>query len=210
MTLPDFLQTLAHREEYVLYNDNYAEDPREDSQEAGVLVLLTGDTIDDLEVLMEKRTGTMRLNPNCMCFPGGKRDLEDENIVMTAFREAQEEVGLEIDNIIQLSSMGEKVTRETHHRMTPILAWVRGKPLVSNTSPQEVADIVWVKLKDLIENRYVDILSNHLTTPVFFHNDNVYTGVTAEVLNFLLEELHNVDSFGKVVDEYWKDHIGTI
>ena len=57
---------------------------------ASVLVLIT----QDGKILLTKRSQQLKSHPGQVCFPGGKRDPEDDNDITTALRETHEEVGL--------------------------------------------------------------------------------------------------------------------
>jgi len=52
----------------------------------------------DLKILMTQRSLKLRSHPGQVCFPGGKQDPEDGgNAIVTALRETQEEVGLDLE-----------------------------------------------------------------------------------------------------------------
>ncbi|CCL98392.1 uncharacterized protein FIBRA_00387 [Fibroporia radiculosa] len=63
---------------------------------AAVLVLLY-EKADELRVLLTTRSKTLRAHPGETALPGGKVDENDANAVATAFREANEEVGLPLN-----------------------------------------------------------------------------------------------------------------
>ncbi|KAH9838694.1 uncharacterized protein C8Q71DRAFT_704772 [Rhodofomes roseus] len=60
---------------------------------AAVLVLLY-EKSDELRVLLTTRSKLLRAHPGETALPGGKVDKDDASLVFTAFREANEEVGL--------------------------------------------------------------------------------------------------------------------
>ncbi|KAG2076615.1 hypothetical protein BDR04DRAFT_1149064 [Suillus decipiens] len=63
------------------------------SKLAAVLVLLY-EQAGELRVLLTTRSKSLRAHPGQTALPGGKADEEDESLVWTALREANEEVGL--------------------------------------------------------------------------------------------------------------------
>ena len=134
----------------LLFNDN---DPRLtipiDSSKSAVLVLITGTTIDNAQVLMTLRSPYLKTNPGDMCFPGGRVDNNDKNLTITALREAQEEVGLK-SPITIIGDMGEKITRETGKVLTPIIAYNDKQVETIVNSPDEVEEVLWVSLKVLL------------------------------------------------------------
>lgn len=179
----------------VLFNDN---DPRLtipiDSRESAVLVLITGTTTDNAEALMTLRSPYLKTNPGDMCFPGGKKDPNDKNLIMTALREAQEEVGLK-STVTIIGDMGKKITRETGKVLTPIIAYNDKKVETSINSPDEVEEVLWVSLKELSYYRTRNVLNNGLTAPVFNYKGKVFRGVTAEILNHIIETFYDIEKF---------------
>ena len=179
----------------VLFNDN---DPRLtipiDSRESAVLVLITGTTIDNAQVLMTLRTPYLKTNPGDMCFPGGKKDPNDKNLIMTALREAQEEVGL-ASTVTIIGDMGEKITRETGKVLTPIIAYNDKQVETIVNSPDEVEEVLWISLKELSYYRTRNVLNNGLTAPVFHYKGKVFRGVTAEILNHIIETFYDIEKF---------------
>ena len=63
-----------------------------DLAEAGVLVALTDE--EQPQVVLTRRAVHLSTHQGEVAFPGGKRDPEDQNIIITALREAEEEVAL--------------------------------------------------------------------------------------------------------------------
>ncbi|KLO08787.1 hypothetical protein SCHPADRAFT_858627 [Schizopora paradoxa] len=63
---------------------------------AAVLVLLY-EKAGRIQVLLTTRSKTLRSHPGQTALPGGKCDVDDENVLSTALREAYEEVGLPLD-----------------------------------------------------------------------------------------------------------------
>lgn len=178
----------------VLFNDNENINIKPESKKSSVLVLLCGEDIRKLTVLMTHRPDYMRVNPDDMCFPGGGQDV-GETIIETAMREAQEEIDLNDKNIEIIGDLGEKVTRETGYRLTPIIAWLPYEPSVRIKSVYEVDDIMFIELKKLYAYRYSAELSNGLRAPQFNYNNRIFKGVSAEILNYLIEKLYDEPKF---------------
>lgn len=179
----------------LLFNDN---DPRLtipiDRSKSAVLVLITGTTIDNAQVLMTLRSPYLKTNPGDMCFPGGRVDNNDKNLTITALREAQEEVGLK-SPITIIGDMGEKITRETGKVLTPIIAYNDKQVETIVNSPDEVEEVLWVSLKELSYYRTRNVLNNGLTAPVFNYKGKVFRGVTAEILNNIIETFYDIEKF---------------
>jgi 8-oxo-dGTP pyrophosphatase MutT (NUDIX family) len=93
----------------------------------------------DLTVLLTLRTAHLRDHAGQVSFPGGRQEATDESPVMTALREAHEEVGLEPNQVEVLGSLGEFRT-STGFVVTPVVALVT-PPLNLKLDDFEVDDV---------------------------------------------------------------------
>ena len=59
----------------------------------------------DLEILLTKRSNSLKNHPGQIAFPGGKKDRIDSSPIETALRETQEEVGLNPKNVEIIASL---------------------------------------------------------------------------------------------------------
>ena len=59
----------------------------------------------DLEILLTKRSNSLKNHPGQIAFPGGKKDQIDSSPIETALRETQEEVGLNPENVEIIASL---------------------------------------------------------------------------------------------------------
>ncbi len=60
---------------------------------------------DELNVLLIKRTHMVRAHKGEVSFPGGVRDAADKSLLVTALREAEEEIGLQPNDVEFLGSL---------------------------------------------------------------------------------------------------------
>ncbi len=101
-----------------------------------------------LTLLLTERGRNLSSHSGQIAFPGGRKDASDPDLVHTALREAQEEVGLEDSFVEVLGTLPTYVTG-TAFVITPVVALVRpGFSLRPN--PAEVADIFEVPLDYLM------------------------------------------------------------
>jgi 8-oxo-dGTP pyrophosphatase MutT (NUDIX family) len=96
-------------------------------------------------------------------FPGGKRDACDETMLDTALREAREEIGLEAASIRILAELPATETRTTGYRVYPYLARIL-VPEQWAPAAREVAEVVDVKLSDLIRTAAADAVAECFPT----------------------------------------------
>ena len=84
-------------------------------------------------VLLTERTSHLTTHSGQIAFPGGKHDADDRDMVATALREAQEEVGLAPEFVQVIGQLPVYVTG-TAFVITPVVALVRdGFVLAPNT-----------------------------------------------------------------------------
>ncbi len=83
----NYINAILNRSKIININKN---------KTAAVMVILT--IIDkQLYVLFTHRTNTVSTHKDQVSFPGGLKELTDENLIQTALRETKEEIGLIID-----------------------------------------------------------------------------------------------------------------
>ena len=101
-----------------------------------------------LTVLLTQRTAHLRDHAGQISFPGGRAELDDEDAVATALREAEEEIGLARQQVHVIGSMPEYRT-VTYFDVTPVVALVR-PPFALALDAHEVADAFEVPLAFLM------------------------------------------------------------
>ena len=83
--------------------------PPEGMRSAGVLVPLR-DRGNEVTVVLARRTEQVPHHKGQICFPGGSRDPGDPDLLETALREAEEEVGIRGDDAEILGTMDPVIT----------------------------------------------------------------------------------------------------
>ena len=104
---------------------------------------------DDVTVLLTRRTRAVRRHSGQVAFPGGRVDPEDPDMVTTALREAEEEIGLPRDLPTVLGSLAPYDTA-TGFSVTPVVATVAG-PFSPIPDPNEVESVFEVPLAFLMD-----------------------------------------------------------
>ena len=110
---------------------------------AGVLVLVVPDEAGDARVILMERPTYDGLHSGEISFPGGKVEPGDSDIVATALREAEEEVGLDVAaaGVRVLGRLDEVWIPVSRFALVPVLAVAERVPLLK-PSPSEVARIL--------------------------------------------------------------------
>ena len=100
--------------------------------QAGVLVAITDEA--DPRVLLTRRAGHLSTHQGEVAFPGGKRDEQDDSIIVTALREAEEEVALTPSQVQVVGELDQVVSR-FGYLVTPVLGIIQPQQqFVANTS----------------------------------------------------------------------------
>jgi len=116
---------------------------------AAVLVpLLTRD--DGLSVLLTQRTAHLKEHPGQISFPGGRAEPGDADVVHTALRESNEEIGVGAD-VVRVVGFLEPLAVVTGFAVTPVVGFVRpGAPL--RLDRHEVEEAFEVPLDFLLDS----------------------------------------------------------
>ncbi|MGB8338290.1 MAG: CoA pyrophosphatase [Burkholderiales bacterium] len=127
--------------------------PRVGITPAGVLVaLLNRDA--GVHVVLTQRTDHLSDHAGQISFPGGRAEGHDTDIIQTALREAEEEIGLARRQVDVLGTLPDYFT-VTGYRVTPVVGWVEA-PVSFRPDPFEVAEVFEVPLDFFLDS------ANHL------------------------------------------------
>jgi 8-oxo-dGTP pyrophosphatase MutT (NUDIX family) len=85
-----------------------------------------------------------------IAFPGGRREPEDTDLLATALREAEEEVGLDPTTVDVLAELPVIETVATGFRVAPFLGRLKGPPPTWRRQETEIDEILEVPIEDLV------------------------------------------------------------
>jgi 8-oxo-dGTP pyrophosphatase MutT (NUDIX family) len=114
---------------------------------ASVLVPLV-ERDDGLTVLLTQRTAHLRDHAGQIAFPGGRAEVHDADVVETALRETEEEVGLARRHVDVIGALPLYRT-VTNYDVTPVVALVQ-PPFTLTLDAHEVAEAFEVPLQFLM------------------------------------------------------------
>ncbi|MEG3128109.1 CoA pyrophosphatase [Pantoea cypripedii] len=157
---------------------------------AAVLVPL----IDDAEpgLLLTRRSTHLRKHAGQVAFPGGMQDASDDSLIHTALREAQEEVGIQPDQV-QVVGVLPAVTSSTGFAVTPVVGIIpAGLPL--NINADEVESAFAMPLAEALRlSRYSDLTlrRGHRQHQVWlsWYEDYFIWGMTAGIIRALGQQI---------------------
>ena len=121
-----------------------------DPRRGAVLMLFTGDDLDDAGLLLTERAHHMRSHPGQVSFPGGSID-PGETPVQAALREAEEEIGLDPAGVQVFGELPDLYLPPSNFAVTPVLGWWREPSAVRVVDPDEVHAIHLVPLAELLQ-----------------------------------------------------------
>lgn len=160
-------------------------------------VLLLFDPADEgLPLLFILRSPGLRSHAGQIAFPGGAEEAHDRDIVATALREANEEVGVSPDSVEVIGVLPPFVTAVSNRWLTPVVGLQRS-PWTVVTDDLEVAEWFRVDLATLLgaPHSVRDIPREGQRRLVHFYeaDGRVIWGVTAAVLHELMSRLGRED-----------------
>ena len=118
---------------------------------AAVLIPLIAHA-EGLSVLFTERTAHLSSHGGQVSFPGGRAELEDASLVVTALRETEEEIGIPAAAVEVLGSLPELIT-VSGYRVLPVVGLI-APPLALQPDPREVERVFEVPLAWLMNGAH--------------------------------------------------------
>jgi 8-oxo-dGTP pyrophosphatase MutT (NUDIX family) len=125
-----------------------------------------------------------------IAFPGGKVEETDRDIIHTALREANEEVGVVMEDVEVIGQLSDVYIPVSNFLVTPVVGFINYAPKFV-AEVKEVAEIIELQLNHLTQLEELGLnkikLSNglKLEVPTFEFNQKTVWGATALMLNEL-------------------------
>lgn len=165
---------------------------------AAVLVLLY-EHKDEIHVVFQKRTESVRDHKGQISFPGGAADPEDLDLLDTALRETHEEIGVPPHEIDVLGRLDDMIT-VSNFRVTPYVGWLARYPYEWRFSDEEVAYLLEVPLRRLLDpatlipdRRFIN--GRDYVFQSYQWGDDLIWGATARMLTNFLDICLGVPGF---------------
>lgn len=167
-----------------------------DYPEAAVLVPLT--RTSSPELLLTLRAQGLSTHSGEVAFPGGRRDPEDPDLLFTALRESQEEVGLNPD-VVEIAGPLSPLLSRHGLKVTPYVGMIPDQ-LGYRANAAEIDSIFSVPLEFFVADprqatHRLDYLGQSWYVPSYTYADYKIWGLTA----VMVVELVNV-IFGRQLD----------
>ncbi|WP_338227534.1 NUDIX hydrolase [Algoriphagus taiwanensis] len=137
-----------------------------------------------------KRPQYLGVHSGQVALPGGKMDPEDLDVIQTALREAEEEIGVNRRSIEVLGKMSELYIPASNFLVSPIVGLINAKPDFI-PEEKEVDRIISSSVSGFLDRRIrkqtlLELGSGiRLDTPYFDIDGEIVWGATAMILNEL-------------------------
>ena len=178
------------RELLLAPEDAAAMDSSGGTTDAAVLIPLYLDQ-GDLHAVYTKRRDDLKKHAGEISFPGGRPDFPDEDLMVTALREAEEEIGLPPAAVEVVGALPPVGTFVTGYRVLPFVGTIeRGH--VWKPAEAEVAQVLEFALDDLVNGHEMRRLVRKgmpIKTPTYTVDGHLVWGATARMVQLLLERL---------------------
>jgi len=163
-------------------------------RKAGVLALLYPSN-GSIFLVFIKRTEYPGVHSGQISFPGGGREESDKDIIDTALREAEEEIGVDRNSVIRIGNLTDLFIPPSNFLVTPVVGYTHERPDF-RPDPHEVERILEVPLNHLLneetkqEQNITIFPAIKLKVPCFYVDGNVIWGATAMILSELIDVIN--------------------
>lgn len=158
---------------------------------AGVLVPVF-EKAGEAHFLLTRRTEDVEHHKGQVSFPGGAVDELDRNIVSTALRETEEEIGLTA-NQVEILGILDDITIPTGFVVTPVVGLIEHVPTLklSATEVESVLEVPFSFFRNSANKKVVKMMREGEVRDVYFFPFEQYEiwGATAFIINSFLEKL---------------------
>jgi 8-oxo-dGTP pyrophosphatase MutT (NUDIX family) len=158
------------------------------TKDAAVLVALYG---DPLTAIFTERRADLRRHAGEISFPGGRQDEPDEDLRVTALREAEEEIGLPRAAVELQGALPPVGTFVSGYRIFPFVGTIE-RPAQLRPQEAEVARILEFTLPELRAGHEMKRLIRKgvpVKMPTYTVDGHLVWGATARIVQSLLARL---------------------
>jgi 8-oxo-dGTP pyrophosphatase MutT (NUDIX family) len=142
-------------------------------------------------LVFTERRSDLRRHAGEISFPGGRRDHPDEDLRATALREAQEEIGLDPEQVQLAGALPPIGTYVTSYKVHPFVGLIPAE-LRLEPNPAEVEMVLRFELEQLREAYAMRRLVRRgvpIRTPTYEVGRHMIWGATGRILQELLKRL---------------------
>jgi 8-oxo-dGTP pyrophosphatase MutT (NUDIX family) len=142
-------------------------------------------------VVLTRRRSDLRRHAGEISFPGGRQDPQDPDLLDTALREAEEEIGLPRAQVRVIGALTPTSTFATGYVIHPFVGVIPAGQLWQ-LSPREVDAVLELPLEELREGRTRTRMERRgftFDTDAYIVGEHLIWGATARILEELLARI---------------------
>jgi 8-oxo-dGTP pyrophosphatase MutT (NUDIX family) len=179
----------AHLEVAPYRKVDYTPEQLKNAKQSGVLILFY-EKLDGIYAVMIERAINNGKHSGQIAFPGGKKEVDDANLIETALRETEEEVGVIKNHIEIIGSLSDVYIPVSNYRVLPSVGVISYQPSFI-LQEEEVKSVLEVNINEIIHPQALSseriTLSNgtKILAPCFNLNNQIVWGATALMVNEL-------------------------
>ncbi len=162
--------------------------PLPEGTPAGVLVPILEPPGEAPALLFTVRSDEVRDHKGEISFPGGVRHAEDLDLLATAVRETEEELGMRPDSYEVLGALPPVDTVVTGYVIVPFVALVRGRPEMT-PSPVEIAEVLELEIDALARVEEEVTLEGTRAWFAYTLDGHTVWGATGRIVHAFLDAL---------------------
>ncbi len=176
-------------------SDRFIFKERPDARQGAVLILLHAGA-EGIHFPLIQRPEYLGVHSGQISLPGGKRDPEDDSLVQTALREANEEIGAVPAHVQVIGHLTELYIPASNFIVLPVIGMIEGAPRFM-PDEKEVVDIISADLDSLmgqqVEVKEMTVGPNvKIRSPYFLVEERVVWGATAMILGEFIHVLEEI------------------
>ncbi len=165
--------------------------PNPDSAKESSVFILLFEEKGEWFIPLIKRPVYNGVHSGQISMPGGKRDEEDRDILQTAFRETEEEIGITADLITHVGTLTKLFIPNSNFLVTPQVGLIKSTPIFQR-EPEEVEEIIKLPFASLFDKSMIKSferkINNHpINAPYYCCDEYVVWGATAMILSEFAE-----------------------
>lgn len=171
--------------------------PNERTRESAVLILFYPSE-NQIFIPLILRPQYDGVHGGQMAFPGGRAEKEDENLIRTALREAQEEIGVRVSDVKILGKLTKLYIPPSNFYVQPVVGCMNRRPDFF-PDPREVDQVIEMALSDIhnpkiIGRKVLNVRGVEIDTPFYDILETTVWGATAMMIAELLMVIDSLDN----------------
>jgi 8-oxo-dGTP pyrophosphatase MutT (NUDIX family) len=172
--------------------------PNERTRESAVLILFYP-TENQIFIPLILRPQYDGVHGGQMAFPGGRAEKEDESLIRTALREAQEEIGVRVSDVKVLGELTKLFIPPSNFYVQPVVGYMTRKPDFY-PDPREVDKVVEISLNEInnpkiISRKTLTVRGVEIETPFYDIKETTVWGATAMMISELLTVVDSLEKY---------------